>query len=248
MTGCTHFSRCLEYSQDCDIKKPRASTSVALGGLCVKLSSCNSSENSTICENLYLDFCDSGSSTVTEFGITNPSHRLFHPTEGTRGNLKTLGSPLCDFHWKLTEVSTNLIHLNPRSTFIPKRRLNLSLQISCLDKKAEATEEFWFDVLKNVIKSDSALCEEKNCDCICIAKTAQEKAPSLSPPDSPKPNLPPRKPRNQSGDTLLQPKDSKQNADRFFSSYVHGDPKTGQDMVTAYIEADKLQQEQRIFR
>ena len=80
----------------------------------------------------------------------------------------------CDFRWELTEVSSTLIHLRPKSKFLPDEYKSLCLQISCRDTKFEPNEvnkqQLWFQELKKIVFSNNLIIQNKNCKCDIIEK------------------------------------------------------------------------------
>ena len=153
-----------------------------------------------------------------------------------------------DFRWELTEVSSTLIHLRPKSKVLPKEYRNLCLQISCRDTNfgpnSEKKQQLWLQELKKIIASSSLFINK----CDILEKTGTNKTNHILQPESPKPTLPPRKPRSQSDDIPKEEytKQLKVSAGSFYKNF--GDPNAAQDLVKSYIEADKLQQEQKVFR
>ena len=159
----------------------------------------------------------------------------------------------CDFRWELTEVSSTLIHLRPKSRYLEKYCPNLCLQISCRDTKFEPNTEnkqqVWFQELKTIIFSNNLLSQNKTCQRDSGEKKLTKQVNASSPPKSPKPKLPPRKPRSHSDNTPKPEEYAKQVKDSAVTYYKQfGDPNKAQDFVKSYIEADKLKQEQKVFR
>ena len=165
-------------------------------------------------------------------------------------NTSNLG---CDFRWELSEVSSTLIHLRPKSRALPKHCHNLCLQISCRDTKFEPNTEnkqqVWFQELKRIIFSNNLVRQNKTCLSDIGEKKVTEQVNTTSPPESPKPKLPPRKPRSHSDNTPKPDEYAKQVKDSAVSYYKQfGDSNKAQDFVKSYIEADKLRQQQKDFR
>ena len=151
-------------------------------------------------------------------------------------------SVCCDFHWELTKVSSNSIHLASKSIFFPKHHPNISLQISCPHTKPEP----WFLVLQNLVSSNSEFHENQLSSSSNRSQEINHVQPS---PESPKPQLPPKKVRSASGDTTRSSENSKLVKGSVVQSYnLYGDSNIAKDTIKAYIDADKLIQEQRVFR
>ena len=149
----------------------------------------------------------------------------------------------CDFRWELAELSSNTIQLLPRSISLPKKYLNISLQLS-YDKHAP-----WINRLKTIIKSNPRNCEYKNISNVSVAvrEKSQEEVEAAS-PESPRPPLPPkRKPRIRRSDNPQSP--AKKEGPIVFEDKIHGESNTTQSTIKAFIQADKLRQEEdKVFR
>ena len=225
----------------------------------VKLSSCESKcdrDNNTFTSDTSQFNCtDSIISQVIDVNepFNNSQQSLpgqFEPSERLQDNPTPKFAPeRCnDFRWELTEVSSTLIHLRPKSKLLPKEYRNLCLQISCRDTtfepNSEKKQQLWLQELKKIIASSSLFINK----CDIVEKTDTNKINHILQPESPKPTLPPRKPRSQSDDIPKEEytKQLKISATSFYKNF--GDPNAAQDFVKSYIEADKLQQEQKVFR
>ena len=150
--------------------------------------------------------------------------------------------------WELTEVSSTLIHLRPKSKLLQKEYQNICLQISLRDinfsPKSENKQQIWLQELKKIIFSNNLIINK----CDTLEKTGEKPINDTVQPKSPKPTLPPRKPRSQSDDIPKEQyaKQLKDSAASFYKNF--GDPNAAQDLVKSYIEKDKLQQEQKVLR
>ena len=131
----------------------------------------------------------------------------------------------------------------------------MSLHIACLGSQFSAQQSHelqWYQELKRIICSNSVVCQNTKCQRdTSDLKTDKNDIETVSPKESVKSRFSPRKPRSKSGDAAISSvKKSNSQTDKTpnLKTKLYGDPKTAQDMVKAYIEADKLQQEQRVFR
>ena len=254
---CLLFSR-IDSRKVCDEPKDQH-IKITLGELFVKLSSCESKSdrknNSLTSDTSQFSCTDSIVSQVINVNepFNNSQHILpgqLEPPERQQDNAKpNYTTETCnDFRWDITEVSSTLIHLRPKSKFLPKKYSNLCLQISCRDTNfgpnSEKKQQLWLQELKKIIASSSLFINK----CDTVEKTDRNETNHILQPESPKPTLPPRKPRSQSDDIPKEEyaKQLKISSTSFYKNF--GDPNVAQDLVKSYIEADKLQQEQKVFR
>ena len=257
-----YTSSILDNIKKCDSEKHQQ-LQVTLGELLVKLTSCKCKcdRNKNVLTSRNNQFIRTDSVISNSSDVNEPFNRTQLKPHAKDEPNKTLEEPntefsnlgCCDFRWELSEVSSTLIHLRPKSKFLPDEFKSLCLQISCRDTKFEPNEEnkqqLWFQELKKIVFSNNLIIQNKKCKCDIIEKKEAKIVNTSTPPESPKPTLPPRKPRSQSDDIPKAEDYAKQLKDTSTSLYKQfGDPSATQDLIKSYIEVDKLQQEQKVFR
>ena len=224
-----------------------------LGELCIRLNSCQcqnvlKSGNVSTTENTTIHARNYQVSLIEDpIDTQSPVENKF------QNNKKHLTTVCCDFQWELNNFSSSLICFSPRSAFLSQKHLNLNLQLSCVDSKFERNtdQEQWLHKLKNIVCSNTVVCQNNNCEFnISTTKSVEKEIRPNS--ESDKPKLPPRKPRSKSGDSpkpaFEKDVESKRDTTKGSKKEFYKDSKTEQDIVKAYIEADKLEREQRVFR
>ena len=226
------FSRCLECSPICDIGNPQQRC-VLLKEFYIDLNSCLSNKTLHLSSNI------SGAVLLRDIETKSGSDYADGQSP-VKENVCDIFS--CDFRWELTELSSGTIHLSPRSSYLPQEYLNISLELSYGEHAP------WIHRLKTIIKSNTEICKYKTISNVSVAvsEKCQEEVDAAC-PESPKPPLPPkRKPRIGSTNSPKSP--SKNENLIVLKDKIDGEPNTSQSTVNAFIQADKLRQEEKVFR
>ena len=227
------FSRCLECSPICDIGNPQQRC-VLLKEFYVDLNSCLCDQTLHVSSNISEEVLSRDIQTKSCIDYADGQYVV-------KENLYDIAC--CDFRWELTELSSSTIYLSPKSSYLPQKYLNISLELSYDE------HDPWIHRLKTIIKSNP-----KNCKCkalsnvsAAVSEKSQEEVDAAR-PESPRPPLPPkRKPRIGSSNSPKSP--SKNENPIVLKDKIDGEPNTSQSTVKTFIQADKLRrEEEKVFR
>ena len=227
------FSRCVECSPICDIGNPQQRCAL-LKEFYVDLNSCLCDQTLHVSSNISEEVLSRDIQTKSCIDYADGQYVV-------KENLYDIAC--CDFRWELTELSSSTIYLSPKSSYLPQKYLNISLELSYDE------HDPWIHRLKTIIKSNP-----KNCKCkalsnvsVAVSEKSQEEVDAAR-PESPRPPLPPkRKPRIGSSNSPKSP--SKNENPIVLKDKIDGEPNTSQSTVNTFIQADKLRrEEEKVFR
>ena len=227
------FSRCVECSPICDIGNPQQRCAL-LKEFYVDLNSCLCDQTLHVSSNISEEVLSRDIQTKSCIDYADGQYVV-------KENLYDIAC--CDFRWELTELSSRTIYLSPKSSYLPQKYLNISLELSYDE------HDPWIHRLKTIIKSNP-----KNCTCkafsnvsVAVSEKSQEEVDAAC-PESPRPPLPPkRKPRIGSSNSPKSP--SKNENPIVFKDEINGEPNSSQSTVKTFIQADKLRrEEEKVFR
>ena len=227
------FSRCVECSPICDIGNPQQRCAL-LKEFYVDLNSCLCDQTLHLSSNISEEVLSRDILTKSCIDYADGQYLV-------KENLYDIAC--CDFRWELTEQSSSTIYLSPKSSHLPQKYLDISLELS-YDEHAP-----WIHRLKTIIESNTKDCKYKTLSNVSVAvsEKSQEEVDAPS-PESPRPPLPPkRKPKIGSSNSPKLP--SKNENPILLKDKIDGEPNTSQSTVTAFIQADKLRREEdKVFR